>query len=321
MINDKFFTKLDDLLLDIFVVGYPDKGESQIIILKDDKHTFFSCVIDCYRHKSINKTFEILNSNGIKRLDMFIWTHTDEDHSLDIENLVNNFCDSKTSFVLPELTYGNLNDFIDYSAEIKKSFDLINSFNTGQNYNVASATAVPKSHSNIWRNEFIDTETTSKLLFEIIAVAPCSALLRRRYDSGDLKKKNDLSIATIFKVGELNLFLSGDIEDQSINQMANYHFENIKYIKTPHHSSTTSTKLIDRLSENSDAKTLKSVSTIYKKHNLPHPDVVERYKKISDSFISTGDGPEDSGVDFTRFNVIKNEIINEQYTGNCLKIF
>lgn len=321
MINDKFFININDLLLEIFVIGYPDKGESQIIILKDDKHIYFSCVIDCYRHNSINKTIDILNTNGIKHLDMFIWTHTDEDHSLDIENLINTFCNSKTSFVLPELTYGNLNDFIKYNLEIKNSFDLINSFNTGQNYNVATATAVPKSHSNIWRNEFIDIKTTSKLLFEIIAVAPCSALLRRRYESGDIKKKNDLSIATIFKIGDLNLFLSGDIEDQSINQMANYHFENIKYIKTPHHSSTTSTNLIDKLIEHSEAKTLKSVSTIYKQHNLPHPDVVERYKKISDSFISTGFGPKDSGVDFTRFNVIKNEIINEERSGNCLKLF
>lgn len=321
MINDKFFIKLDELLLDIFVVGYPDKGESQIIILKDNKNIYFSCVIDCYRHNSINKTIEILNSIGVKHLDMFIWTHTDEDHSLDIENLVNNFCSSKTSFILPEFTYGNLKDFIEYSQEIKKSLDLINAFNKGNNYNVASATAVPKSHSNIWRNEFIDTETTSKLLFEIIAVAPCSALLRRRYDAGDLKKKNDLSIATIFKIGGLNLFLTGDIEDQTITQIANYHFENINYIKTPHHSSTTSTKVIDKISENSVSKTLKSVSTVYKQHNLPHPDVVEKYKLISNSFISTGLGQNDSGIDYTSFNVINNQIIDEKHYGNCLKLF
>lgn len=321
MINERFFIKLDNLLLDIFVVGYPDKGESQVVILRDDKFVYFSCVIDCYRHNSINKTIETLNSNGIKHLDMFIWTHTDEDHSLDIENLTRTFCNAKTSFILPELTYGNKNDFIEYSQEIKKSFDLINAFNTGQNYNVATATAVPNSHSSIWRNEFIDKETTSKLLFEIIAVAPCSALLRRRLDAGDIKKKNDLSIATIFKIGDLNLFLSGDIEDQSINQIADYHFENIKYIKTPHHSSTTSTKLIDKLLNNSNTKALKSVSTIFKQHNLPNPDVIEKYKKIANSFISTGLGSEDSGVDFTRFNVISNKIITEEYSGNCSKIF
>lgn len=321
MINKKFFIKLNNLLLDIFVIGYPDKGESQVVILRDDNFIYFSCVIDCYRCNSINKTIDILNSMKIKYLNMFIWTHTDEDHSLDIENLTNNFCNANTSFLLPELTYGNLNDFINYSEEIKNSLDLINSLNTGQNYNVASVTAVPNGHSNIWRNEFIDTETTTKLLFEIIAVAPCSALLRRRYQAGDIKKKNDLSIATIFKIGDLNLFLGGDIEDQSIKQIADYHFENIKYIKIPHHASTTSTKLIDKLTKNSDTKVLKSVSTTYKQHNLPHPDVVEKYKKISNSFISTGLGSEDSGVDFTSFNVISNKIINEECSGNCLKLF
>lgn len=321
MINEKFFVTINDLLLDIFVIGYPDQGESQVIILRDNSHIYFSCVIDCYRHNAVNKTIEILKFIGIKHLDMFIWTHTDEDHSLDIENLVSAYCSAKTSFILPELTYGNKKDFIDYSEEIKKSFDLINSFNQGQNYNVSTATAVPNGHSNIWRNEFIDKDTTAKLLFEIIAVAPCSALLRRRYDAGDLKKKNDLSIATIFKIGELNLFFSGDVEDQSINQIADYHFENVRYIKTPHHSSTTSTKIVDKFEKNATAKILKSVSTVYKQHNLPHPDVVERYKKISNTFISTGLGSKDSGVDFTRFNILTNAIISQEQYGNCAKLF
>lgn len=321
MKNDNLFIKLDELNIEIFVIGYPDKGESQVLILKDNQNVYFSCVIDCYRHNSINKTIDILKSNNISNLDMFIWTHTDEDHSLDIENLVNTYCSKKTNFILPELLHGNENDFIEYSAEIKRSFDLINSLNTHQDYNVSSVSTVPNGHSLIMKKTFIDTETSSKLIFEIIAVAPCSAILRRRYASGSIKKKNDLSIATIFKIGDLNLFLSGDIEDQSISQIADFHFEDLNYIKTPHHSSPTSTKLIDKVIENSQKSVLKSVSTIYKQHNLPHPDVVNRYKMISNSFISTGIGVGDSGIDYTCFNVISGNIIDEENFGNCVKIF
>ncbi len=321
MINDTYFTNIKALTVDVFVIGYPEKGESQVVVLKDEKNIFFSCVIDCYKHNSINKTLEILHSYGIKKIDVFIWTHTDEDHSVDIINLVNEYCDHTTRFYLPELTYGNYADFVEYNEEVKNSLDLINAFNKGQNYNVSSATAAPQGHSSIWRNDFIDINTGTKLIFEIIAVAPCSALLRRRFASGDLKKKNDLSIATILKIGELSIFLSGDIEDQSINQIASYHFENINYIKTPHHTSTTSTKLINRIQENSEVKSLKSVSTIYKQHSLPHPDVVEKYKKITNSFISTGSGKLDFGFDFTSFNVIDKEIITEKQDGNCIKLF
>lgn len=321
MNHDKIFVSLDELIVDIFVIGYPDKGESQVIILRDTENIYFSCVIDCYRYNNINKTIETLNNNNVSHLDLFIWTHTDEDHSLDIEKLITSHCDNKTLFILPELTYGNMKDFIDYSDEIKKSLDLINSFNVNNTYNVSSTSVAPQGHSSIWKNQFIDKKNSSKLIFEIISVAPCSALLRRRFQSGELKKKNDLSIATIFKIGELNLFLSSDIENQTINQIANYHFETLQYIKTPHHTSPTSTNFIDKFLSNSENKALKSVSTIYKRHNLPHPDVVNEYKKISNCFYSTGYGKHDSGINHTRFNVLTNEIIEERVFGNCEKIF
>ena len=320
MKNNNILFLIDNLVVEIFVIGYPDKGESQIIFLTDrtNNSIIFSCVIDCYRHQNINKTIEVLKERNISILDMFIWTHTDIDHSLGIVDLVTSYCNKKTNFILPELVYGNLNDFIEYNNEIKESFDVINSFNTGTNYNVNSATVVPNGHASIWRNKFIDKDNGAELIFEILAIAPCSALLRRRYGIGEINKKNDLSIATIFKIGQLNLLFSGDIENQTINQIADYHFENLAYLKTPHHTSTTSTNLIEKIKNNFNFKIPTAVTTVYKSNNLPHNDVVNEYKKITDNFYSTGIGNDYFGITYTKYHILSNSITEEILTGNAI---
>jgi beta-lactamase superfamily II metal-dependent hydrolase len=319
MQNKTLFLDVNTLRLEVFVIGYPDKGESQIIIISDISHNIlFSCVIDCYEHAAINKTVEILESKGVQDLTLFIWTHTDEDHSFGIDNLIKKFCKKTTRFLLPELITGNEKDFVEYNEYVKACFDSINAFNVGGNYCVSSATVIPGGHSQVFFTKFIDKKTGSQLNFEILAIAPLSALIRRRWDSGIVKKKNDLSIATIFKVGNLNLLFSSDIENQTISQIADYHFQNLAFLKTPHHTSKTSTKLIDKILANYTAKIPTAVTTIYKVHNLPDGELVDEYKKITEKFYSTGIGDQSSGVTHTTFDIVNNIIIDEMIFGNAV---
>jgi hypothetical protein len=319
MQKNRHFVDIDNLILEVFVIGYPDKGESQIILIKDTSTSrcIFSCVIDCYRYKNINTTIDILKANNIELLDIFIWTHTDEDHSLGISDLVATFCSNKTKFILPEFVYGNKNDLINYNAEIQGSFDLINSHNTWKNLCVSSIAVVPLGNSTIFELYYIDIQTNFELKFVILAVAPCSPMLRLRWGAGRIGKKNDFSIATIFKIGEINLFFGGDIEDNTIQHIADYHFENLSYIKTPHHTSTTSTYLVDKLVNNSVDAIPSAVSTIYKIHNLPHVDVVEKYKKVVSNFYSTGIGENNDGFVKTTFHILSNKILDEVLSGNA----
>lgn len=322
MQKNSIFVDINNLTLEVFVVGYPDKGESQIIFIKNKiiNNVVFSCVIDCYKYKGVNKTIDILDQNGIELLDMFIWTHTDEDHSIGISDIVRRFCTNKTKFILPELVHGNEKDFVNYNKEIEESFKLINAFNTGSNYNVCTATVVPNGHSSIHKLIFIDLQTNCEIIFEILALAPCSPIIRRRWESGEVRQKNDLSIATIFKIGEINLLFSGDIENQTISLIADYHFENLSYIKTAHHTSTTSTNLISKIEDNCSNSIASAVSTIYKTHNLPHADVVEKYKKIVDKFYSTGLGDDTNGYTKTVFHIVSNSIIEECLFGNAIEL-
>ncbi|PKL80295.1 MAG: hypothetical protein CVV25_04650 [Ignavibacteriae bacterium HGW-Ignavibacteriae-4] len=307
-----FVDDIKKITLEVYTIGYTEKGESQVVLLYDNVNSkcILSFVIDCYSANNANLTHDILIQKNITNLNYFIWTHTDEDHSMGINYIIDTFCNKETQFYLPEGVAGNENDFIDYNLEVKECFDKINAFNQGGNYNVHTLTCCVEGHTQILRKIIVESKTSTKFVFEIIGIAPISALVRRKWADGNVKKKNDLSIATIFKVGELSLLFSGDIENQTIHRIPDFYFEGLSYIKTPHHTSKSSTKLIDKIEKIYDNKIIPcAVSTTFKKHKLPDIDLIERYKKYVDTFSSTGDGQTGYGYIKTVF-----EIINQKYS-------
>lgn len=311
-----FVDDINKITLEVFTIGYTEKGESQVVLLYDNVNAncILSFVIDCYSVNESNITMDILNQYNINYLDYFIWTHTDEDHSIGINNIIDTFCNKKTQFYLPEGVTGNENDFINYNQEVKECFDKINAFNQGDNYNVHSLTSVVGGHTNVLKMFFVDSFSSKEFVLEILGIAPISALIRRRWNDGEVKKKNDLSIATIFKVGEIGLLFSGDIENQTINQIPDFYFEGLNYIKTPHHTSKSSYKLLEKIKKTvNNEKISSAVSTTYKTHNLPDIDLVQQYKKYVNTFSSTGDGNIGYGYVKTVFEIINKEFTEELF--------
>ncbi len=320
MSEKEFVDDLESLVLDVYTIGYSDKGESQIILLKDNSTNkiLLSFVIDCYSKSDKHVTSEILKLNDVIDLNYFIWTHPDEDHSIGISEIINSFCTKNTNFILPEGVAGNENDFIDYNEEVKETFNLINSHNQNRSYYVNTATVIKGQHQQIFEKIYIDKNTPRELSFKVLALAPISAIVRRRWETGEVKKKNDLSIATLFIVGGNKLLFGGDIENQSIRLIPNFYFEDLTYIKTPHHTSKSSNVLIDIIdSNNNGAKVPIANTTTYKDNNLPDPDLIQDYLKHVDIFSSTGSGSNGYGYIKTSFNIHKNEI-NIELNGDAI---
>lgn len=302
---------LNDLVLDVYTVGYSRKGESQIVILleKTTSRVILSFVIDCFSCNEKHITLDILQSYNIKRLDYFIWTHTDEDHSIGIIELINSYCNEQTQFILPEGVSGNERDFLHYNEEVTNTFNLINAHNRGQNYNVNTATVTLGGHQQILKRIFIDKNTAHELVFEVLVIAPISPIVRRRWEQGHLKKKNDVSIATKFNVGELSLLFSGDIENQSISQIPSYLFDNLSFIKTPHHTSTSSDELLNKIERvNEENKILSATSTVFTAHRLPNKLLINEYLKYVNTFSSTGSGEHGFGYIKTSFSILTKKI-------------
>ena len=205
-----FVDDINEITLEVYTIGYTEKGESQVIILFDRKNNqcLFSFVIDCFSVDNTNITIDILNQYSIEHLDYFIWTHTDEDHSIGINSIIDNFCDQHTQFYLPEGVAGNENDFINYNQEVEECFNKINAFNTATNYNVHTLTSVVGGHTHVLKMFIIDSQNSNQFAFEVIGIAPISALIRRRWQSGEAKKKNDFT--------EISLSLSPIYDPQGI---------------------------------------------------------------------------------------------------------
>jgi beta-lactamase superfamily II metal-dependent hydrolase len=289
----QFVKDCNNLRLLVYLIGYPDKGESQVVLVIDnsDGSVLMSGVIDCYAYQNVNRTIDVLTAHNVKTLDFFCWTHTDDDHSVGTSDIIDKFCSKHTQFFLPEGIYGETDDFTSYSAHIQTAIDKINAFNQRQNYNVSTITVAEKStmHLDGIERTFTDAGRQS-LVFRILALAPNSAIIRRRMKAG-LHVKNDTSIALKIHFGNFSGFLGGDIENQTISQIMPHHFARLSYIKTPHHTSTSSDLLLDKIDEVFVAGDDLPIacSTVYITNGLPDVALVTRYKGYAKQFATTGD--------------------------------
>lgn len=318
----KHLIETDDLRADLYLIGYPEMGESQVFVIKKKNSNiiFFSAVIDCYTENSINKTIEILNEYNIESLDLLCWTHPDDDHSLGIQDIVENFCTNNTKILLPEGIYGSDDDFVEYNSSIINFFSRIKDNNLNRTYNINSTTVFPYQTQGIETVLFVRGLTEIK--FQITALAPISAIVRRKI-SGKLKIKNNISIALLFEFGELALFLTGDIEDQTIRLIASNSLSNLSYLKTPHHTSFSSVALLDILSEYyTESKIPVTCTTAFRKYNLPDEELIEKYKPYTNSFYTThNDSSLDAfGIIKFEFNPFDNTAINS-LLGSARKIY
>ena len=322
----QFVDDCESLEFIIYLIGYPKKGESQILIILDTatSSVLMAGVIDCYSYQAVNKTKDILLYYGIKCLNFFCWTHTDDDHSVDSLEIIDGFCNKATSFYLPEGVYGNEEDFVSYSEEIKTAIDKIKSFNKGQSYDVSSISVPSMSslHLDKLTRTFKDKKSR-ETKFQIKALAPIGAIIRRRQDT-QLDTKNDSSIALLATFGNYSAFLSGDIENNTIGQINSYHFEALNYLKAPHHTSNTSTHLLKKFDEVFGEHQIDlTCSTVYVQHNLPNKDLVENYKMYAKKFLTTGDISSGNNYGLVRIKYIEKDLnlIEVYLEGNAAELF
>lgn len=168
-----------------------------------------------------------------------------------------------------------------------------------------------------------DRGALGKEEFKIVSIAPNSTILRKN-NFNTTFKKNDYSIGLIMTLGKFTMLLSGDIENRTIENMEYYYIpEVIDYIKTPHHTSDTSDKLLNYINDNSCEI---ACTTVYRKGkiNLPNKSIVELYRSKAKNFYCAGDNSKDLiseyGAIIMKCDILKKEIsINLE--GNAYPIY
>lgn len=307
----------DDLYIELYLIGYKNIGESVIFIVYCDNKIVYSGVVDSYEQE-INKTVDILNKKNIKKLDFICWTHPDEDHSIGIDTLLNNYASENTSVFIPECING---EEYDYNHRVKSTFDILDDILKSRRKSVFKVKSA--SDYKVLEMFSFDRGAFGKEEFKIVSIAPNSTILRKN-NFNTTFKKNDYSIGLLITLGKFTMLLSGDIENRTIENMECYYIPDIiDYIKTPHHTSDTSDKLLNYLNDNSCEI---ACTTVYRKGkiNLPNDHVIDLYKSKAKNFYCAGDKSKDLKAEYgsilMKCDILKKEIsINLE--GNAYPIY
>ena len=298
--KSRIFIK-DTLEIETYIIGYQIQGEAILFFIRADKGITFSGLIDCYRNSKTDKIKGIMEENNVDKLNFLCWTHPDYDHSNGMEEILGTYVDDKTVIWIPE---GVEEGEIQCSTNVRKLFAHLRQcvLDERANYNVYSAS---DKKDLMYYNSVCFQKDMDYFPLEILSYAPNSKIIRKQMYL-DKYIKNDRSIFFTLALGDVRIFLTGDIEDETISRIPTCFLdEHIHIMKIPHHGSSSSTKVL----EWGEGKCDVACSTVYRngKQNLPVSEVMEQYRKQAQLLFCTGQREmENEVVDYGVVKIVTN---------------
>lgn len=152
------------------------------------------------------------------------------------------------------------------------------------------------------------------------AVTPISSILSSYVKEGKHNvNKNELSISFIINIDEYYLYFGGDAMNNHIDAINPAFIEHCRFVKIPHHSSDTSTNLINYLPQEIDT----ACTTIFSTHNLPKEFVLRKYCSMGKVFSTGGHNNKkyNYGVIEYEYDFSKEEVdMNVRLHGNAIEL-
>lgn len=271
-----------DLCIETYIIGYKNEGESILFFVRADGGISFSGLVDCYKLDDVDKVKDILQENEIEKLDFICWTHPDLDHSKGLVDIIKNYVSQKTNIWIPE---GVDAQEITCSKDVKELFIQLKKcmIDMDAEYNVYSAS---DRKDMMGYNSICFQKGVDIFPLEIISYAPNSKIIRKQ-NYTDKFIKNDRSVFFVLALGSARIFLTGDVEDSTIEKIPSNFFEkHIHIMKIPHHGSDSSDKMLDLGWQVCDV----ACSTVYRKghSDLPLANIMKRYSEVSQYLLCAG---------------------------------
>lgn len=300
MINSILYSKT--LILEVYLIGYSNQGESIVFLLKADGHVAYAGVVDCYECHSINKTIDILNTEGVEKIDFLCWTHPHYDHTVGLNKILESFCDDRTKIWITDI-YPKSYDH--YSQESIKLYESIKKRIKERNSKVKIAT----DNKLLAKFRCHGLQTYQ---FEIWSFAPNSTILTERKEFSQSEKGNPNSVGLSIFAGRYNIMLGGDIENSTIDRFEEEYFDSpIDYIKIPHHGSPSGDMLPDIIGSFGIKPPNVATSTVFTRHKLPEEVVLNKYHRWGTNEIYITHGlnrvvnEEKFGIVMTSFDLLE----------------
>jgi beta-lactamase superfamily II metal-dependent hydrolase len=275
-----------NLLVQVYVIGYSERGESILILFVDkgdDNRILYSLVIDSFKYKGIQKTTDLMNKYGIKdqKLNMLVWSHPDYDHTYGLQEILNCYCDENTRVVLPYDLNGKAWNKVDYNKEDATIIDKVLSLTKRKHLSHQTAAVSDELYQPM--QILMLEDGLGKLPIAIHAISPHSSRINYMLEAHKTMKKNDLSIALLIEIGNFNtntnkfLFMA-DTENDDIDMLYPLALDNPLFVKIPHHGSSSSDRLPSKFQKRHGKLPL-ACTTIYKAQGLPEQDVLKAYRQ------------------------------------------
>lgn len=244
----EFHIDFQDFVLEIYIIGYRTKGESIVVLFKEQEKVFYSFVIDSYykKYKRItNRTISILTGNGVKIIPLLIMSHPHEDHIKGIEGLIGTYCDENSQFYYPARSFDIETGEVKLTPKEKKILKLVRENNKNKK-TFSNAVGVTAGGYNMLRTVYLydinDYNKEYPLPIEIVAITPITSVNDAKAVNSKLDP-NDLSISIVVNINDYYLLLGSDITNSHIDKLDRELLSGVKFVKIPHHGSSTADKL------------------------------------------------------------------------------
>ena len=307
----------DKVYIAVYHLGYSKQGESNIFILYTEEKVLYSLTIDCYQEEQCNMTDQILSELGLEnKLNVFIWTHPHDDHSIGIKDIIKKYC-NKDSLIFLANVFGCYDKL---SVVCQQNIDYLKSINyrkqVKDKWKIHSYVHYPEVMDEIIFNG--ENEVKKISVHSISPFTQIGGMLgtEEKIDC------NKLGIACILmlelKDCNMNFLFGGDMEKYTIQALIEENDDSLprvfNYIKIPHHGSKNAENMIEYLKWDNSIKSEFASTSVFTQKNLPRKEVLKKYREVVDEIACTSNIEDDiygQGMICLKYDVMKREVIKE----------
>ncbi len=309
-----------ELSLRIYTIGYPQVGECLLCVLFGAKIPLFTFVVDSYSlsGQGLHALCDILDTIKVRVIDVLVWTHPHDDHSVGIEDLLDRYDPQRKAKIFISDGIAQNKESIGQNARAAYEY-LVSHYNRGQRYNLNGISVTSGEVRNITAVDIKEGRSGNILTCDFQFVAPLNPRVIRQEFNINVDP-NAMSIMFALSLNRINYLFCGDTEDTTLNQINYEVLKNARFVKIPHHGSNNCVRLIDYL-EDSMIKDVVAVTTVFTPKELPRQEVLKKYEKSCAAIYSTESGDEKYGCVQIDFDVTQGDILGVDLYGNAIQVY
>lgn len=276
---------IDTLRFDIYTIGYKEEGECLLLLLCDGDKVLHCTITDCYSEDGYNHADFLLHELGAMKIDAFIWTHPDIDHSTGITSFLDKYDpDADARIFIPAWVNDNI---IETEAAKKAWIYLLDKYNQNKRYDIDYVSLNKGQFSQPLKFRIYDKKYHRHVDCTYTFILPNNDVEARRSRANGKVLLNDYSIFYIVTFNDQNYLFCGDLSKQNVKFIKKDWLEDVVFVKIPHHGSTTLGNFQGKLIS-AGVNDVISTCTTFKPKQLPNDKVLKSYKSFSKAVYCTG---------------------------------